>query len=114
MRMHTIMIVEDDDDIRQSVAEVMEDEGFTVIQAAHGADALLKLRSGFRPCLIILDLMMPVMDGWAFRLEQQADQALRSIPVVIISAASEVRKHAASLAVTHYLVKPIELPALVN
>src|SRR5437879_3079640 len=112
--MHVIMLVEDDQDIRESVAAVMEEEGFAVLRAEHGEDALRQLRSGPRPCLIILDLMMPVMDGWKFRAEQRADPALSSIPIVVLSAATDVRKHAASLAVTDYLVKPVELPALLN
>jgi CheY-like chemotaxis protein len=112
--MHVIMLVEDDEDIRESVAAVMEEEGFTVLRAEHGGDALRQLRAGARPCLIVLDLMMPVMDGWKFRAEQRADPSLASIPVVVVSAATEVRKHAAALAVADYLVKPVELPALLN
>jgi CheY-like chemotaxis protein len=112
--MHLIMVVDDDDDIRETLAAVMEEEGFVVLKAANGAEALLQLRSGARPCLIVLDLMMPVMDGWKFRAEQRADPELASIPVVVLSAATDVRRHAASMKVRDYLVKPVELPALLN
>jgi CheY-like chemotaxis protein len=64
--------------------------------------------------LILLDLMMPVMDGWAFRAAQLADERLAKIPVVILSAATDVRRHAAQLRVDDYLVKPLDVPLLLN
>jgi CheY-like chemotaxis protein len=110
-----VLLVEDDEDIRNSVAEILTDEGFQVIGAADGDDALRKLRAATElPRLILLDLMMPVMDGWAFRAAQLADERLAKIPVVILSAATDVRRHAAQLRVDEYLVKPLDVPLLLN
>jgi CheY-like chemotaxis protein len=111
----TILLVEDDDDIRMSVAGILEDEGFTIVGASDGDDALRYLRAAPEPPrLILLDLMMPVMDGWAFRAAQLADERLAEIPVVILSAATDVCKHAAQLNVSAYLVKPLDVPLLLN
>ena len=120
-RMHStngsgsVLLVEDDEDIRASVGEILRDEGFEVIGAVDGGDALRYLRSAAEPPrLILLDLMMPVMDGWAFRAAQLADERLAQIPVVILSAATDVRRHAAQLRVDEYLIKPLDVPLLLN
>jgi len=116
-RMHsgTVLLVEDDDDIRGSIAEILREEGFEVVSASDGDEALRFLREAAEaPRLILLDLMMPVMDGWAFRAAQLADERLAKIPVVILSAATDVRRHAAQLRVDDYLVKPLDVPLLLN
>jgi CheY-like chemotaxis protein len=82
----TVFLVEDDAAIVSSLAEGLREEGLAVATAANGRDALQMLRNGLRPAAIILDLMMPVMDGWDFRHEQVRDPALRNIPVVVITA----------------------------
>jgi|SRR5579871_854269 len=82
-----LLLVEDDAAIRESLAEALEQEEFEVLTAANGREALTLLREGPRPSAILLDLMMPVMDGWDFRHEQLQDPALRNIPVLVISAA---------------------------
>ena len=111
----TVLLVEDDEDIRTSVTEILSEEGFTIVGASDGDDALRYLRSAAEPPrLILLDLMMPVMDGWAFRAAQLADERLAKIPVVILSAATDVRRHAAQLHVNEYLVKPLDVPLLLN
>lgn len=110
-----LLLVEDDDDVRESVTAVLTEEGFEVTTAFHGEDALRYLRSApSRPRLILLDLMMPVMDGWAFRTAQLEDPALADIPVVILSATTDVRQHARQLQVEDYLVKPLDVPLLLN
>ncbi|MCA1664401.1 MAG: response regulator [Myxococcales bacterium] len=112
---NTVLLVEDDEDIRASIAEILRDEGFVIVAAADGDDALRYLRGATEvPRLILLDLMMPVMDGWAFRAEQLADERLAKIPVVILSAATDVRRHAAQLRVDEYLIKPLDVPLLLN
>ena len=84
---HLVMIIDDDVDVRESLAEVLDDHGYPSIVAANGKEALERLRAlRDRPCLILLDLMMPVMDGRAFRAAQQSDAELGSIPVLIFSA----------------------------
>jgi CheY-like chemotaxis protein len=83
----TVMVVEDDALIREIVVQILAAEGFTSIVARNGAEALHRLRDGrVHPALILLDLMMPVMNGWEFRAEQLKDPALAGIPVVVMSA----------------------------
>jgi CheY-like chemotaxis protein len=81
-----ILIVDDDRAVLNGLTELLESEGYEVATAIDGLDALDQLRGGLRPCVILLDLMMPVMDGWDFRHEQMKDEALRDIPVVVITA----------------------------
>jgi len=83
----TILIVDDDRGVLNGLTELLEEEGYKVATAIDGLDALHQLRGGLRPCVILLDLMMPVMDGWDFRHEQMKDQVLSDIPVVVITAA---------------------------
>jgi CheY-like chemotaxis protein len=112
--MHVVLVVEDDPDIRATICEALEDHGYATAGASNGVEALEYLRSGAeKPCLILLDLMMPVMDGQTFRAEQRADPALADIPVVVISAYRDVDKHAADLA-TEYLAKPVRLDTLLE
>lgn len=105
------MIVDDDADIRMAVQIVLETYGYCVITANDGAEALAKLEAGERPCLIILDLMMPGMDGQQFREAQLADPALAKIPVVVLSGDYKVGERAAEMGVEG-LRKPIQLPKL--
>ena len=81
-----VLIVDDDYSVLDAVRETLEDEGYEVSIAANGLEALKDLREGGRPCLILLDLMMPVMNGWEFRREQLSDSLLASIPTVIVTA----------------------------
>jgi CheY-like chemotaxis protein len=81
-----VLLVDDDFGIIDGVSDFLESEGFSVVPASNGIDALSQLRVGLRVDVIVLDVMMPMMDGWDFRAEQLADPALRDIPVVIISA----------------------------
>lgn len=102
-----ILLVEDDTDLREALAEFLADEGFGPVDtAANGAEALRKLHDGPPPGVILLDLMMPVMDGWAFRRAQLADSQLAPIPVVVLSAADSLPDVSASLR------KPVDLDAL--
>jgi CheY-like chemotaxis protein len=89
----TILLVDDDESLREAVAEVLEDEGHRVERCIDGADALAKLRAGVKPDLILLDLMMPIMDGWQFREAQLKDPRLAPIPVIVVTAAGGVLKH---------------------
>jgi CheY-like chemotaxis protein len=82
-----VMVVDDDDDIRETLAGLLEDEGYGVAAFPTGLDALEALQRGLGPRVILLDLMMPVMDGAEFRREQLADPKLAGIPVVLITAA---------------------------
>lgn len=110
MTAHRILVVEDDETIRESLVEFLGDNGFEGLGAVHGRDALDKLRgTGPSPCLIVLDLMMPVMDGQAFREEQLQDPALSRIPTVVMSAYTEGQRIADRVRATAYLKKPLKL-----
>lgn len=82
----SILVIEDDDDIRQVIRVYLEIEGYPVITAANGKQGLELLSQGPRPGLIILDLMMPIMNGWEFVDLLQSDDALASIPVIVVTA----------------------------
>jgi CheY-like chemotaxis protein len=111
-----IFVVDDDKDIRESLLQVLEDEGYTAHGASNGVEALVLLRdlvvAARRPCVILLDLMMPVMDGWAFRAEQLGDPQLAPIPVVVLTADGHAREKAARLSACAGLAKPIGLAQL--
>jgi CheY-like chemotaxis protein len=81
-----VLVVEDDEEIREILVEVLEEHGYLASGAANGLEALARLRGGLRPRLILLDVLMPVMDAAAFRTEQQRDPFLAGIPVVLVSA----------------------------
>lgn len=107
-----VLIVEDDTDLRDALSQILEEEGYRVSPAEHGLDALERLRDGKKPCLILLDLTMPVMNGWQFRAEQRQDPELASIPVVVISAGANLADQLVPLGVQDYLRKPIQLGQL--
>lgn len=110
-----ILVVEDDDDVRQSVGNALEDEGYRVDSAANGLEALNRLRHrGLRPDLILLDLTMPVMDGWAFRVEQLKDADLAAIPVIVFTAHGIPREVAQQLNAAGFIAKPVRLEALLS
>jgi CheY-like chemotaxis protein len=110
-----VLVVEDDEDIRESLVEVLLDHGYASTSAVHGLDALRKLKDpAQRPSLILLDLMMPVMDGRAFREHQLSEPALATIPVVVISAFRDQDRMVSSLKPAAFLPKPIDLPALLR
>ncbi len=113
--MPRILVVDDEDDLRESIADLLRSEGFDVATASDGSHALSYLRgAGQTVALILLDLTMPEVDGCTFRRRQLADPALASIPVVILSGEHNVRVVAASLGVADFLIKPIELAMLLN
>jgi CheY-like chemotaxis protein len=104
----SVFVVDDDIDIRTSLCEILEFQGYQVTGLANGQEALDRLREGTRPCVILLDLMMPVLNGWEFRAAQAHDEALADIPVVIISGAGRAAE-AATLGAAGFLRKPLEL-----
>jgi len=106
------LVVDDDRDIRESVQEILKDEGFEVATARNGVEALAYLRSSPPPVLVLLDLSMPVMDGATFCEEQQKDARLVSIPVIAFSAAANLAEKVRSMKVTGYLRKPLRLDDL--
>jgi CheY-like chemotaxis protein len=113
-QVRSILIVEDDSDLREALGEVLRDEGYTVEMAADGREALDRLRRQSRPSLILLDLTMPVMNGWQFRAEQRQDPDLSGIPVVVLSAGDRLAEQMGPLGITDYVHKPIELNHLLR
>jgi CheY-like chemotaxis protein len=111
-----VFVVEDNADILQAIVQVLEDEGYTVRATANGREALAMLRAGDAPLprVILLDLMMPVMDGWAFRAEQAADPTLADIPVIVLTADGNAAEKAAQLACAGGLRKPVDLMTLLD
>ncbi len=108
-----VLVVEDDESIRATLAELLVDEGAEVATAVHGRDALHTLRSATAlPDLILLDLMMPVMDGWEFRIEQRNDVALAGIPLIAMSA--DMSAKARAIAADAYVRKPIDFGGLIG
>jgi CheY-like chemotaxis protein len=110
----SILVVDDDPDIRESLAEILTDEGYRVSGVQNGREALAYLRGQTRPSLILLDMMMPEMDGWLFRVEQQKSLELAGIPVVILSAHGNVREAALALGAVDYLRKPLRVESLLE
>jgi CheY-like chemotaxis protein len=116
MRQRSILIVDDDGDTRAALAELLREEGFAVEGAPNGREALVRLRGGeIHPAVILLDLMMPGMDGWDFRSEQLRDPNLAAVPVVIVSASGfspeSIRTQFQPAA---YVEKPIERAELLG
>ncbi|WP_242336322.1 MULTISPECIES: response regulator [Anaeromyxobacter] len=97
-----VMVVDDDEDLRELVVQVLTDAGFETVTARHGREALARLKAGeLTPELILLDLEMPVMSGWEFRREQLRDPVLAQVPVLVTSSAEP-----GALAASGYLAKP--------
>jgi len=107
-----VLIVEDDRDMREMMAQLLTLEGFDAGTAANGRDALHYLKQGDLPDLILLDLMMPIMDGWEFRRQQQQDPALAKLPVIVLSALDPTRATEFGDAV--FLTKPLDFARLLG
>jgi CheY-like chemotaxis protein len=107
-----ILIVEDDADLREMMAQLLTLEGFRASTVANGREALEYLRQGDKPDVILLDLMMPVMDGWEFRRQQQANADLSKVPVIVLSALDQTR--AADVNAVAFLKKPLDFDRLLE
>jgi CheY-like chemotaxis protein len=110
-----ILVVEDDPDIRESVVEILADEGHVVTSAGDGREALDLLQSASpAPDLILLDLMMPVMSGYQFREEQLKLPAFASIPVLVVTADVNARAKVDSLQAAGFVQKPLKIQPLID
>lgn len=110
--MKSILVVDDDPAIRSALTEILNDEGYRSLSAANGVEALSLLRSNHPTALVVLDLMMPVMDGYGFLAEQRRDPALAHIPVVAITADTRGRQQ--KLDVAAVVFKPFSLAQLLS
>ena len=112
-RCHTILVIEDDPDIAESLTDVLESEGYLVVTAANGVEGLQCLRDIGKPCLILLDLMMPVMSGGEFLAVLRRHDKFASVPVVVVSAwpkeAMQVRSQSQG-----FVKKPVALDSLLE
>ncbi len=105
-----VLVVEDDQDLRETLCAIIEAEGLATATASDGRAALEALRMGLRPLLILLDLMMPSMNGWEALSIIRSDYALADIPVAVLSAGSRARPPGA----THFLPKPVDIDTLLD
>jgi CheY-like chemotaxis protein len=112
---NVVMVVEDDRAVRESIVEVLEDNDYRPVGAANGKEAIEQLRArAKKPCVILLDIMMPIMDGSEFRALQSEDPELSSIPVVVLTAHAHTDEAAQGMHAAAWLKKPVQLDALLT
>lgn len=117
MNCKTILVVEDDRDIRESVEDVLRTEGYEVFAAANGKEAISILREIEHPTLILLDMMMPVMSGWEFLEAQKSSAQFANLPVVVVSAQADesaLISKRGDIQAEGLLRKPIQLENLLS
>ena len=107
-----VLVIEDHEDIREGIRIVLMLDGYTVAVAANGREALAKLYAGLRPRLIIMDLMMPVMNGFEFRQVQLADPDLANIRLIAYSGITDPRETALQLHADAYMHKPTDMESM--
>ena len=112
VQMQTVLVVDDDVAVRRPMARLLGLEGFEVIEANNGQEALTCLHAGLGIAVIVLDLRMPVMDGWTFRTRQRADPLIAHIPVIVVSGADSDRFDELGAIAT--FEKPITPSSVVN
>ena len=110
-----VLVVEDHEDTRHMVETFLRINGIPVVAADNGLTGLTALQQ-HRPCVVLLDLSMPVMDGWQFRAQQQRlpDDSLAGTPVVVLSALNDASRHARTLGAADLIPKPIDFDRLVT
>jgi len=108
-----VLLVDDDADMRDALMMALDDSGYQVQEATNGVEALEFLRGGGRPSLIVLDLMMPVMDGYTFCEERLRLPELHHVPVLVTSAGVQDAR-LEQLGVSAFLAKPFALKALLD
>jgi CheY-like chemotaxis protein len=109
-----ILVVEDDSSIRELLVELLQSEGYEVASAVNGLEGLKYLQMNKAPDLILIDLMMPVMDGYAFRTEQMKNSDWSKIPVVVMSAEANAKEKMKSFGINAFLSKPVELETILK
>lgn len=110
LTMCTVLLVEDHPDVRDMMSLALELAGYRVMTAANGKDALDLVRRE-RPCVILLDLMMPVMDGWQFQAALERSRACREVPLIVISALTDVVNRVPGAA---HLSKPVDIDQMLE
>jgi CheY-like chemotaxis protein len=110
----TVLIIEDDEAIRETLAELLQMEQFEIMLATNGEDGLNMLRQEKKPDVILLDLMMPIKDGFQFRAEQMNDPGIASIPVIVMSADAQIQQKADRIGGVEFLRKPPDLEEVIE
>jgi len=110
----SLLLIEDDQAIQESLTWVLEHEGYTVYSACHGKEGLEYLKRSLTPAVILLDIMMPVMDGFAFRNVWQQDPVYSQIPLVVMSADKQLGTHLPQTKHEYFLNKPLDLDKLLE
>ncbi|HVE84993.1 MAG TPA: response regulator [Myxococcales bacterium] len=110
----TVLVVDDDSDLREAVADVLADAGYRVLTAEHGRAALDVLRDGRAPDLILLDVMMPVMNGLDFAAQMRMDPRIASIPIIIFTAHADQARVAEAVRAAASLRKPLKVEDLLG
>ena len=113
-RIHLVLLVEDDHELHDAMAAILEAEGYRVLGAFDGEEAIDRLRDGARPCVVVLDLRLPRKDGLQFRAEQLADPELAAIPVIAYSGDARLAEAATAFGVRHWFRKPIDFGAMLE
>lgn len=108
-----ILLVEDDTAVLEATSEVLLDEGYDVITAPNGREALARVAGGL-PDVVLLDLMMPVMNGWQFVQEFRKIEGTELVPLIILSAGRDVAQSAKTLGARDYLIKPFDIDDLLS
>jgi CheY-like chemotaxis protein len=103
-----VLVVDDNEEVRESLMLLLMMHGYRVSGASSGFGALRKLQDGLRPSLVLLDLRMPGMDGWAVWDHMRSDPALAAIPVVVVSGEAEERQRAVASGVRRFVAKPVD------
>jgi CheY-like chemotaxis protein len=109
-----VLVVDDDAEIRQALTDILEDEEYTVWAASNGKEALEMVSHGPCPDVILLDVMMPVMDGWHFLSARLAHPRLVEVPIIIISAGIEAEREAHKVGVFEVAKKPLHVDDLIR
>jgi CheY-like chemotaxis protein len=107
---HTVLLVEDEEDLRETMREALEAEGYTVVAACEGEEALAAIQGIEHLCLVLLDLLMPGMNGWDFFAALRALPGLQAVPVIVHTSAPS----RAPIGVTRVLQKPLKLDRLLE
>jgi CheY-like chemotaxis protein len=111
---HRILLVEDDDDVADAMVAILEGEGYAVVRASDGEQALRALRGGLDPCLIVLDLFMPRMNGIEFRRVQRSDPSISQVPVVVVSGVTDMVDEIRAMGVARCFRKPVDFDKLLG
>jgi CheY-like chemotaxis protein len=107
-----ILVVEDEPELRDVLRVALESDGYDVSVVGNGRDAIQHLRSTANTCLIVLDLLLPIMDGKRFRSVQLRDRSLACIPVIVMSGGVEAGREARELGATAFVRKPVDVDEL--